>query len=112
MPPERANLPDPPAVRVIMTPVSHRRAITHEVIGIPGDDVRLPRGNLRAAGRAQVLLLGAVRRNIAHKPLRPAMGLLAGTTIGQAGDIGGRVLCSPLVLIDPTIARHQSDHHQ
>lgn len=89
-----------------MTPVSHGSAFTHKVLCVPGHDVRLPRRDFGAACRTQIVLLGTVRGNIAHKPFRPAVGLLASPAIGQASYIGGRVLRGPLILVNPAIARH------
>ena len=52
-----------------MTAISHRGLVAKEIIGTPGDDVRLPRWDLDDARRAQILLLSAIRRNVAHEPL-------------------------------------------
>lgn len=103
----REALANSPAVGVVVTPITHGRTVTHEVLGAPGHNVRLPGRNLGAAGRAQVVLLGAVGGNISHKPFGPAVHLLARSPVCETRYIGGWVLRGPLVLVNPTIARHR-----
>ena len=92
---------------VIVSAFLYGGAVAKQVLGTPGDNVCLSRGNIDTTIGATIWFFSTVRGNLPHKPFCTAPKLLTRSPIRELRDITRRLLSSTLVLARAALTRHE-----